>query len=168
MNARALPTQVVSLPSVLDRLLDDSAKRPEQNSPLFFNLSDFKAALARDLEALLNTRVVEPNELFAQYPLAAASILRYGIPDLSSLSLLNPDDREALRKEVQYAIEHFEPRLSRVNVTLNTPEKPESYPERMLHFRVDALLMIHPRHPPVSFDATLQLSSTSYQVRERS
>lgn len=169
MNARtALPSQVLSQPSVLDRLFDDSAKKPDQSAQLLFSLADFKAALARDLEALLNTRVVEPNELFEQYPLSAASILRFGIPDLSSLSLLNPDDREALRKEVQYAIEHFEPRLSRIKVTLNTPDRPESYPERMLHFRVDAFLMIHPRHPPVSFDATLQLSSTAYQVRERS
>jgi len=166
MNARTLPNQVLSLPSVLDRLFDDNAKRPEHDSQLLYSLTDFKAALARDLEALLNTRVVEPNEIFEHYPYAATSIVRYGIPDLSSLSLLNPDDRETLRAEVQYAIERFEPRLSRINVTLNMPEKPEVFPERMLHFRVDAFLMVHPRHPPVSFDATLQLSSTAYQVRE--
>jgi type VI secretion system protein ImpF len=167
MNARSLPaSHAVSLPSVLDRLLDDSARKLEHNTSLFFNLGDFKAALARDLEALLNTRVIDPEELFEQYPLASVSVLRYGIPDLSSLSLLNPDDREALRREVQYAITRFEPRLSRVKVTLNTPGRPDHYPERMLHFRVDAVLMVHPRHPPVSFDATLQLSSTVYQVRE--
>ena len=48
------------------------------------------------------------------------------------------------------------------------PDNPGNYPERLLHFRVDALLQVHPRRPPVSFDATLQLSSNAYKVREQS
>jgi type VI secretion system protein ImpF len=152
---------------VLDRLLDDEPGEPQRGTAMYFDIPDFKAALARDLEALLNTRVVELGELAEQYPEAAKSVIRYGIPDLSSLTLLSPKDRERLRGEVQYAIERFESRLSQVKVTLNMPEKPKTHLERMLHFRVDATLKIHPRRPPVSFDATLQLSSNAYQVREK-
>ena len=39
--------------------------------------------------------------------------------------------------------------------------------ERMLRFRVDAVLKVHPDKPPVTFDATLQLSSSTYQVKEQ-
>jgi len=163
--ARRPQTQTLALPSVLDRLLDDEPDEPQRGAMLYFDLPDFKAALARDLEALLNTRVVEFEDLAMLYPEAAKSVVRYGIPDLSSLTLLSPDDRERLRGEVQYAIECFESRLSQVKVTLNIPEKPETLPERMLHFRVDATLKVHPHRPPVSFDATLQLSSNAYQVR---
>jgi type VI secretion system protein ImpF len=155
-------TSTLALPSVLDRLLDDAPDQPQQGIALYFDLSNFKAALARDLEALLNTRAIAPNDLFEQYPLSACSVLNYGIPDLSGLSLLNPDDKELLRKHVQRAIEQHEPRLSQVSVTLDTPG---SHTERLLHFRVDAVLIIHPHRPPVSFDATLQLSSSMYQVR---
>jgi len=162
-----VPTQTLTLPSVLDRLLDDNPGEPQRDAALYFDLSDFKAALARDLEALLNTRVVE-HDLFMNYPMAAKSVIRFGIPDLSSLSLLSPDDRERLRGEVEWAIERFEPRLTHVKVTLNVPDKAGAVLlERMLHFRVDAFLKIHPRRPPVSFDATLQLSSNAYQVRGR-
>jgi type VI secretion system protein ImpF len=164
--------QTLSLPSVLDRLLDDTPEAPQQDVTLYFALPDFKAALARDLESLLNTRVMELDDLFAQFPLSALSVIRYGIPDMAGLSLHNPNDRERLRGQVQYAIELYEPRLSKVRVTFNMPEKPGNqkpgnHPESLLHFRVDALLKIHPRRPPVSFDATLQLSSNAYKVREQ-
>jgi hypothetical protein len=44
-------TSTLALPSVLDRLLDDAPNQPRQGIALYFDLSDFKAALARDLEA---------------------------------------------------------------------------------------------------------------------
>jgi type VI secretion system protein ImpF len=160
--------QTHTLPSVLDRLLDDEPDEPQRGVVLFFDIPDFKAALARDLEALLNTRVVAFADFAERFPLAAKTVVRFGIPDLSSLTLLSPYDRERLRGEVQYAIECFESRLTDVKVTLNMPEKPTSFMERMLHFRVDGTLKVHPHRPPVAFDATLQLSSNAYQVREKS
>ncbi|TJZ63945.1 type VI secretion system baseplate subunit TssE [Chitiniphilus eburneus] len=153
--------QTVSLPSVLDRLLDDAPDNPQTGRQAYFELPDFKAAMARDLEALLNTRVMEHEELFEQHPLAADSVITFGIPDLSGLSLLNPDDRELLRERVRKAIECHEPRLTRVRITLDLPRETE----RLLRFRVDAVLKVHPHRPPVSFDATLQLSSNVYKIR---
>jgi type VI secretion system protein ImpF len=153
--------QITTLPSVLDRLLDDTPDQPDRNAILAFSLADFKAALARDLESLLNTRVVEFDHLAKQYPLATNSVIHYGIPDLSSLSLLNPDHRELLRDQIRRAIECHDTRLSHIRVTFDA----EGNTERLLHFRVDALLKVHPNRPPVSFDATLQLSSNAYQVR---
>jgi len=169
MSRRFQPqAQTLTLPSVLDRLLDDEPNEPDRGAMLYFDLTDFKAALARDLEALLNTRVLQQEELFDRYPEASRSVIRWGIPDLSGLTLLSPNNREMLRGAVQYAIERFESRLSQVKVTLNVPEKPESFMGRSLRFRVDGTLKIHPRRPPVSFDATLQLSSNAFQVRENS
>jgi type VI secretion system protein ImpF len=157
--------QPLTLPSVLDRLLDDEPDQPQRGVSLLYDIKDFKAALARDLEALLNTRNTDINGLFEGYPLAAASVTRYGIADLSSLTLNSPDDRERLRSSVKSAIATFEKRLRQVEVTLNAPEKPGKHPERTLHFRVDAVLQVHPHKPPVVFDATLELSSSAYQVR---
>ncbi|MDR3212499.1 MAG: type VI secretion system baseplate subunit TssE [Azoarcus sp.] len=153
--------QTTTLPSVLDRLLDDAPDQPGQGAVLSFSLADFKAALARDLESLLNTRVARFDHLAQRYPLSTHSVISYGIPDLSSLSLLNPDHREYLRDQIRRAIGWHDQRLSDVRVTFDA----EGNSERLLHFRVDALLKVHPRRPPVSFDATLQLSSNAYQVR---
>ena len=100
-------------------------------------------------------------ELFDAYPLANDSMLSFGIPDLSGISLLNPHDRELLREQLRRAIEVHEPRLSRVRVNLDAPREME----RHLRFRVDAVLKVHPHRPPVTFDATLQLSSNVYKVQ---
>lgn len=153
--------QITTLPSVLDRLLDETPDEPDRDAVLAFSLADFKAALARDLESLLNTRVVKLDHLVKQYPLATHSVIHYGIPDLSSLSLLNPDHRDLLRDQLRRAIECHDKRLSRVRVTFDA----QGNTERLLHFRVDAVLKVHPGRPSVSFDATLQLSSNAYQVR---
>ncbi|UXY14576.1 type VI secretion system baseplate subunit TssE [Chitiniphilus purpureus] len=155
-----LRRQPLTQPSILDRLLDDAPEN-QQARQSYAELNDFKGALARDLEALLNTRIVEHEELMAPYPLSANSVINFGIPDLSGLSLLNPDDRELLRERVRRAIEHHEPRLTRVRITLDLPRETE----RLLRFRVDAVLKVHPHRPPVSFDATLQLSSNVYKIK---
>ena len=153
--------QTMMLPSVLDRLLDDAPDQATTGAILAFTLSDFKAALARDLESLLNTRVMYPDEYLTQYKRSTESVINYGIPDLSSLSLLNPDHRELLREQIRRAIETHDKRLDGVAVNFST----EGNTERLLRFRVDAKLKIHPHRPPVTFDATLQLSSNAYQVR---
>ncbi|MBP4052050.1 type VI secretion system baseplate subunit TssE [Chromobacterium violaceum] len=149
------------LPSVLDRLLDDEPGQSHIESISLFELPQFKRALARDLEALLNTRLMPLDELMESFPQARDSLLTFGIPDLSGISLLNPDDRELLREQLRRSIELHEPRLSRVRVNLDAPREME----RHLRFRVDAVLKVHPHRPPVTFDATLQLSSNVYKVQ---
>ena len=118
--------------------------------------------MARDLEALLNARCCALDvQLLEGFPQARGSFLTYGITDLSSLSLLNPDHRMLLRDQIRSAIEQFEPRLAQVRVNLDVPREFS----RMLRFRVEALLEVHPHRPPVAFDAMLRLSSSACQVR---
>lgn len=161
MSASLPMRDTTVLPSVLDRLLDDAPAQPQAEGHGLFTLADFRRALARDLEALLNTRLLADKGCFDAYPQARHSMLCYGIPDLSGISLLNPDDRELLREQLRCAIELHEPRLSRVRISLDPPRERE----RQLRFRVDAVLKVHPHRPPVTFDATLQLSSNAYQVQ---
>jgi type VI secretion system protein ImpF len=149
-------------PSVLDRLLDD-APHNQQEAAAPYDVRLLKQSVARDLEALLNTRKGDLDDLLESYPLARSSVLGFGVSDLTSISLLNPDDRARLRGQLNSAIERFEPRLSHVQVELEAPREVE----RMLRFRVDAVLSYHPSRPPVSFDATLQLSSKVYRVKDQ-
>ena len=151
------------LASVLDRLLDD-APQAAQEPPYGarFDLARHKQAVARDLEALLNTRcpLLDPGTA-ARHPLASCSFLAYGIPDLSSLSLLNPDHRRRLRDQILQAVVRFEPRLCQVRVDLEPPGEGR----RLLRFRVEAVLRAHPARPGVVFAAVLKLSSNACQVR---
>lgn len=151
------------VPSVLDRLLDDKPKdQVEANVLLSYDLHRFKQSVARDLEALLNSRCIDLEDEIEAYPQARSSMINFGIIDLSSLSLLDPSDRSLLRDKIRITLERHEPRLTRIRVNLDAPKGNE----RMLRFRVDAVLKVHPNKPPITFDATLQLSSNSYQIRE--
>jgi type VI secretion system protein ImpF len=150
------------LASVLDRLLDDDP-RATQEAPGGFlhDLHQHRQAVARDLEALLNSRRIGAGvALLEGRPQARVSFLDYGITDLGGLSLLNPDHRLLLREQLCRTIERHEPRLTQVRVKLDVPREAS----RMLRFRVEALLL-HPHHPPVAFDALLKLSSNACRVR---
>lgn len=155
------PTRAGLLPSVLDRLLDDHPQGPDDRA-FGYDLRQYKHAVARDLEALLNTRCIDLSDHIEAHPEARRSMLSFGIPDLSSLGLLNPDDRAMLRDRIAESIKRHEPRLANVRVALDAPCETE----RMLRFRVDAVLRVHPSRPPVVFDAMLQLSTNQYQVKE--
>lgn len=162
--AHPIPRQVLVSSSLLDRLMDD---RPdlssESQSEFLFDVARYKRAVARDLESLFNTRATHlAEESLESYPHVRKSVLMFGISDLSSLSLLNPEDRLFLQENLRKTIECFEPRLANARVNLEISR--DSH--QVMRFRVDALLRVHPTRPPVSFDAMLQLSSNTYHVKD--
>jgi type VI secretion system protein ImpF len=150
------------LPSVLDRLLDDAPEVSHEPLPdRFQNLRQLKRAVTRDLEALLNTRQEVWAELSPEFAELRRSLLTYGLPDFTAFSLLNPHDRNRIRRAVEQAIATFEPRLNRVRVTLEAPRQHEP----TLRFHIEALLRVEPAPEPVTFDAMLQLHTQEYIVR---
>lgn len=152
------------LPSLLDRLLDD---RPgvtsEPVASRAQNLRALKKSVARDLEALLNTRQEILEELPEEFAELRRSLLTYGLPDFMSFNLGTPDDRARVRRCLEEAITTFEPRFARVRVSMETPR----VHERTLRFRVDALLRTDPSPEPVMFDMVLQLNTQEYVVQGR-
>jgi type VI secretion system protein ImpF len=150
------------LPSILDRLLDDAPDVSHEPVPdRFQNLRQLKRAVTRDLEALLNTRQELWDELPSEYSELRHSLLVYGLPDFTAFTLLNPHDRNRIRRAVEQAIALFEPRLTRVRVTLEAPRQHEP----ILRFHIEALLRVEPAPEPVTFDAMLQLHTQEYVVR---
>lgn len=154
--------EIRTYPSILDRLLDDEpevAREPLHQR--FQGVRQLKRAVTRDLEALLNTR----QEQLTALPIACSevqhSLLTYGLPDFTAWSLRSPADRQRLRRALEQAIATCEPRLTRVEVTL---EPPREY-ERVVRFRIEALLRVEPAPEPVSFDAMLQLHTLEYVIR---
>jgi type VI secretion system protein ImpF len=153
------------VPSVLDRLLDD---RPgvstEPESGRYQNLRLLKRSVARDLEALLNTRREALNEIPPDFVEVNRSLLTYGLPDLTVFNLLSVHDQNRVRRLLEQAISAAEPRLQRIRVNLDAPHQHD----RALHFRIEALLRAEPAAEPVTFDAVLQLNTQEYSVKGES
>ena len=157
-----LDSKVDIVPSVLDRLLDDEPNVSKE--PLTSRVQDLRAlerSVARDVESLLNSRQETLQELPSEFVEVNRSLVTYGLPDLTSLSLLNKDDRNRIRRAVEQAIILFEPRLLRVRVALEAPRDHD----RGLRFRIDALLRVDPAPEPVTFDAVLQLNTQQYVIQ---
>jgi type VI secretion system protein ImpF len=153
------------LPSVLDRLLDDKPeeRRHEPLHSRFQNLRQLKQAVARDLEALLNTRREALEELPSEFSEVRRSLLTYGLPDFTAFNPLSENDHNQIRRALEQAIATFEPRLARVRVSL----RPWYEHERALRFRVEALLRVDPAPEQVTFDAVLRLHSQEYVIEGR-
>jgi type VI secretion system protein ImpF len=150
------------VPSILDRLLDDEPGASWEPVPKRFQtVRQLKRAVARDLEALLNTRQEALDELPSEFTEVRRSLLTYGLPDFSAFSLLSSNDRNRIRRALEEVIATFEPRLDRVRVSLETPR---TY-DRGLRFRVDALLDVDPAPELVTFDTILRLHTLEYVVQ---
>jgi len=146
--------------SVLDRLVDFEPEVSAEALPSRSKaLRQVKQALRRDLEWLLNTRrVLEvPEEL----PLLADSLLAYGLPDFTNLSVKSAEDQHDLTRALEATLKRFEPRLEDVVVTVANA----SVLERAYRFKIEARLRIDPVPEPISFDTTLQLGSGNFAVK---
>lgn len=149
------------VPSVLDRLLDDEPTEVhDPSSTLSEDLALFKSQVRRDLEAMLNTRRESLGDL-SGYPELQRSLLTYGLPDFTSLSLQSETDRTRMRESIEAAIRVFEPRIMNAVVTV----EPHGQNNQQLGFHVEGFLRVDPVPAPVSFDAVLQLSTQQYQIK---
>jgi type VI secretion system protein ImpF len=148
--------------SILDRLLDERPAETREAVPYRSqSVRELRKSIARDLEALLNTRRETLEDLPADFTEVSRSLVTYGLPDLTSLSLQGVDDRARIRRALEEAIAMFEPRLERVQVTLEAPREHD----RALRFRVDAWLKMEPAPEPVTFDAAVQLPTQEYTIQ---
>jgi type VI secretion system protein ImpF len=146
--------------SVLDRLIDfEPQATSEPLASRSKSLRQLKQALKRDLEWLLNTRRTfsVPEELSD----LADSLLAYGLPDFSTMSVRSSEDQNDLVHALETTLKRFEPRLEDVVITLAA----SSPLERALRFRIDGRLKVDPVPEPVTFDTMLVLGSGNFAVK---
>ncbi|WP_093556195.1 type VI secretion system baseplate subunit TssE [Pseudoduganella namucuonensis] len=147
-------------PGLFDRLFDEPAHGAGSGTVARLSVEEMKDAVARDLEALLNTRSVLREELLKRYPECGRSIASYGLSDFAGLSLSSTDDRAHICRALERAILRHEPRLRNVQASLEVREGAIN----RLGFNITALLVASATQEPVNFDAVLQPSSLHYTI----
>jgi type VI secretion system protein ImpF len=175
---RAAKTPSLPLP-LLDRLIDEPLPQdqelrmsPDRQQKNGSSMARLRAelvrrdlarlrleAIRRDLEVLLNTRrsVVSFSEAPGEL---SRSVLDYGLAAVRGSGPISPGHRESLRKEVESAIQRFEPRLVDVRVVLEA----DPGPSERLRLRIDAA--IAGTGSPVSLQASLDSSTGRFGLRE--
>ncbi|MFL6675081.1 MAG: type VI secretion system baseplate subunit TssE [Massilia sp.] len=147
-------------PGLLERLMGDRGQASPGASAPRLSMEQLKDSVARDLEALLNTRLAIPEQAFDAYPEARRSILNYGLADFAGHCLTSAVDREAICASLKAAIEIHEPRLTDVSAWLEG----QAGSVNRLQFVINARLQMHPASEAVNFSAVLQPSSLHYSI----
>lgn len=151
-------------PGLLDRLMDERREQGgASQAAQSLNLDQIKDHVARDLEALLNTRAALPESVFERFPLARASILNYGLVDFAGFCLSSDEDRAAICASLKSAIETHEPRLKDVSASL----EPSVGSVNRLDFVIHARLELASNGDSVNFSAVLQPSSLHYAITKQ-
>lgn len=152
-------------PGLFDRLLGAPQRSANgANSVAVARLSaeDMKEAVARDLEALLNTRSVITEETLAGFPECSRSMVSYGLCDFADRALSSPSDRAYICSCIEKAIASHEPRLSNAKASLEVREESVN----RLNFSITAVLAASVSQEPVNFDAVLQPSTLQYSIKK--
>ena len=161
MSARLELNQTL-LASVFDRLIDNEptvTREPAKTGPQA--LRELKQAVRRDLENLLNTRrslLVLPDDL----PELRTSLVNYGLPDFTSGQMRAAQDPGAFLEMIADTISRFEPRLENVRVELLANQTKE---DRVLRFRIDAILHVDPISDGVSFNSAFEPARGDFAIQ---
>jgi type VI secretion system protein ImpF len=145
-------------PSLLERLVDPKAFSTTGSTG--FTVENMKRSIQNDVIELLNTKVtvldVEPeSELFN-------SIMMFGVPDMISLTGNSEDQGQTMRRNVQAALECFEPRLARIRVSIAKPGPKDEKKE--VKFQIEAVLNVEPYKDLVGFETILELTTGRAKV----
>ena len=151
-------------PDLFDRLLGQPVRNGVAAARL--NAEELKDAVARDLEALLNTRSVIQDGDLQGFPECAKSMVVYGLCDFADRSLSSPQDRAHICACIEATIGRHEPRLANVKALLEPREGDAGSSVNRLGFSITAVLVGSVSQEPVNFDAVLQPSTLQYSIRK--
>jgi type VI secretion system protein ImpF len=145
--------------SLIDRLVDFDPEAATEARPLrLLSFRQIKAAIARDLSWLFNTRTPLAPSRYDQQDL---TVIDYGIPDFGATYTADRDHQNKVALRLKRAISTFEPRLTDVRVS-GAP----ATDERTLRFIVDACIVLEHERLPVSFATILDQNSKTVRIDE--
>ncbi len=146
-------------PSLLDRLTDHA---PEHKRELFeqqtLSTAQLRQAVLRDLAALLNTVNLATTEDLAAAPLAAKSVINYGIPGFTGL-LRSSGKTAGLEAAIVEAIRAFEPRIRPDTLQVRAHGSDADGPAPALMFAIEGELWAQPAPLPVFLETSIEIET---------
>lgn len=163
--AELTPTERLQ-PCLLDRLTDDEpTKGVESRDRRVFSSRQMREAVLRDLSWLLNTaQRIGPAEQ-AESPEVYASVLNYGVPDLTGVTA-GGLDIVALEKTIIRAVRAFEPRIIPGTLRITARVNEGEMSGNALVFEVRGDLWAQPVPEPLYLKTEVDLETGQYAVED--
>jgi len=127
------------------------------------SMRKLRDSVQRDLGWLLNSASLDTTENLAPYPQVARSVINFGLPSFAGTAL-HSIDPQATAQRIREAIETFEPRLSRVQVSSSTDE--ERHDTMTLAFRIEGELWGQPTTQHVVLQTSIDIETGDVRVGE--
>jgi type VI secretion system protein ImpF len=154
-------------PFLLDRLTDDTpgaAKESRERSVM--SPQQLRAALLRDLAWLLNCPAPTADEGLAEFPTVAASVLNFGVSDLTGMTA-SGIGATALERDILRAIQTFEPRLEKRSVSVRMLAEDEGVTPNTLALEIRGQVIANPLPESLYLKTSVDLESGQIEVKDR-
>lgn len=162
-----LTTQERLQPSLLDRLTDHEPDRQQESrDQRVLSLQRIREGVLRDLTWLLNAVHLEADVDLSPYPEVKTSVLNYGIPDLSGLTVTRAN-AAIMHKAVRQAIATFEPRIFSQNLKIRVTTNPEVMSRKALLFLIEGQMWAQPIPQNLHLRTDVDLETGRLKVTER-
>lgn len=153
-------------PALLDRLTDDEpGQKVESRDQRVLSAQRLRAALMRDLAWLLNTGHFETVEDLEDYGHVRRSVLNYGIPDLTGLTIAGADTTQ-IERAVRQAIVDFEPRIAPESLRVTVQTSENAMGRNAMVFRIEGELWAKPAPQALYLKTEVDLETGDVTVRE--
>ncbi|MDB5949990.1 MAG: tssE [Massilia sp.] len=152
-------------PSLLDRLSDDEPDSAvESRERRVLSLRVLREGVLRDLAWLLNSTNLLSVLDIEKLPHVASSVINYGVPDISGISLSSLDGSQ-LERGIRQAIWDFEPRLIRSSVSVRALAGGKADHNKLV-FEIEADLWAQPYPERLYLKTELDLDRASVVLTE--
>lgn len=153
-------------PSLLDRLTDrDPIARTESRDARVLSRRQLRQSVRRDLMWLFNSMRPQGGIDPVSAPLAAASVLNFGLPNWTGLTVsgLSP---ARIAEDIAEAIRRFEPRILTDSLRVTPLPKQIGHGHPTLPFLIEGLLWAQPYPEPLYYHAELDLEDSEFRLSD--
>lgn len=153
-------------PSLLDRLSDDEPEQSvEPRDRRVLSLRTLREGVLRDLAWLLNTTNLLSSVSIDKLPHLSNSVVNYGMPDISGLSVSGLKLAQ-IERGIRQAIWDFEPRLIRSSVQVKAITGNAAAAYNKLTFEIEADLWALPYPERLYLKTELDLDSAAVHLTD--
>lgn len=154
------------LPSLLDRLTDEKPTQPDESrDDRTASVKSLRKSVLRDLEWLMNTVNLESVVDFSDHPDLVHTVLNYGLPGVSGMSVEGPD-LPKLERFLLEAIIAFEPRIQKSSLRVRMITDAATENRNAIAFQIEGMLWGRPMPEALFLHTELDLELGNVRIRE--
>lgn len=162
--ADLLPSERLQ-PCLLDRLTDDKPhQQKEGRDHRVVSMREYRSAVLRDLEWLLNTSNLANVTDLSGYEEVESSVVNFGMPDHCGKTVSGLDPVDVEERLVQ-AIKDFEPRILPHTLSMKSVTNPDASGGAAVSFEVEGELWAYPMSEALYIKTELDLETGDFAVK---